>query len=108
MRGVEENALFNDRGPYSIGDDASPTMKYLLMHRLLYYWFNGAMDRQSMDLVRRQPLPTDVTIDNFEEAFMSENWMVWIYKVKDLDNLDRDHHKVADFVGRLSSKGIRF
>ncbi|KAJ1934347.1 oligosaccharyl transferase stt3 subunit, partial [Linderina macrospora] len=46
---VEENAFFNDRGQYSIGDDASPTMKRSLMHKLSYYRFNEVMGRQSMD-----------------------------------------------------------
>ncbi|KAJ1956141.1 oligosaccharyl transferase stt3 subunit, partial [Linderina pennispora] len=97
---VEENAFFTGRGQYSIGDDASPTMKRSLMHKLSYYRFSSVMGGQGMDRVRRQPLPTEVTVDNFEEAFTSENWMVRIYKVKDLDNLGRSHHKVADFVGR--------
>lgn len=32
-----------------------------------------------------------------EEAFTSENWIVRIYKVKDLDNLGRDHVSAAAF-----------
>ena len=32
-----------------------------------------------------------------EEAFTSENWIIRIYKVKDLDNFGRDHSSVAYF-----------
>lgn len=32
-----------------------------------------------------------------EEAFTSENWIVRIYKVKDLDNLGRDHASANAF-----------
>jgi dolichyl-diphosphooligosaccharide--protein glycosyltransferase len=32
-----------------------------------------------------------------EEAFTSENWIIRIYKVKDLDNVGRDHAAAAAF-----------
>jgi len=32
-----------------------------------------------------------------DEAFTSENWIIRIYKVKDLDKLGRDHQNVAAF-----------
>ncbi|KAJ1964137.1 oligosaccharyl transferase stt3 subunit [Dipsacomyces acuminosporus] len=96
---VKEESFFNAQGQYAIGDDASPAMKKSLMHKLSYYRFNDVMGRQGFDRVRNQKLPTEVTLDNFEEAYTSENWLVRIYKVKDLDNLGRDHHKVAGFEG---------
>jgi len=40
-----------------------------------------------------------------DEAFTSENWIVRIYKVKDLDNLGRDHVSAAAFgAGKKKSK----
>ena len=40
-----------------------------------------------------------------EEVFTSENWIVRIYKVKDLDNLGRDHVSAAAFeTGKKKSK----
>jgi dolichyl-diphosphooligosaccharide--protein glycosyltransferase len=32
-----------------------------------------------------------------EEAFTSENWIIRIYKVKDLDNVGRDHASAVAF-----------
>jgi dolichyl-diphosphooligosaccharide--protein glycosyltransferase len=32
-----------------------------------------------------------------EEAFTSENWIIRIYKVKDLDNFGRDHASAVAF-----------
>ena len=50
---------------------------------------------------------TDVGMDwgCIEEAYTSENWIVRIYKVKDLDNLGRDHVSAAAFdAGKKKSK----
>ncbi|KAJ2470287.1 oligosaccharyl transferase stt3 subunit, partial [Coemansia sp. RSA 2322] len=49
------------------------------------------------DRVRKQKLPSSVTLDNFEEAYTTENWLVRVYKVKDLDNFGRSHHAIAKF-----------
>ena len=53
---------------------------------------------QAQDRVRGSRLP-DVgpTLDTLEEAFTSENWIIRLYKVKDLDNLGRDHAAAASF-----------
>ncbi|KAJ1667840.1 oligosaccharyl transferase stt3 subunit [Coemansia sp. RSA 1813] len=92
---VKEAAFFNDQGQYAIGDTASKAMRDSLMHKLSYYRFGEVMGARAFDRVRKQQLPSSVTLDNFEEAYTTENWMVRIYKVKDLDNLGRDHHAVA-------------
>ncbi|KAJ2011670.1 oligosaccharyl transferase stt3 subunit, partial [Coemansia sp. S85] len=64
---------------------------------LSYYRFAEVMGGRGTDKVRGQKLPTSVTLDNFEEAYTTENWMVRIYKVKDLDNLGRSHHAASKF-----------
>ncbi|KAJ1817906.1 oligosaccharyl transferase stt3 subunit, partial [Coemansia sp. RSA 2599] len=87
--GFKEEDFYNSSGEYAIGDTASPTMRNSLMHKLCYYRFAEVMGPRGFDRVRKQKLPSSVTLDNFEEAFTSENWMVRIYKVKDLDNLGR-------------------
>ena len=53
---------------------------------------------QAADRVRNVKLP-DVgpTLDVVEEAFTSENWIIRIYKVKDLDNVGRDHASAVSF-----------
>ncbi|KAJ2853152.1 oligosaccharyl transferase stt3 subunit, partial [Coemansia asiatica] len=85
--GFKEEDFYNSSGEYAIGDTASPAMRNSLMHKLCYYRFAEMMGPRGFDRVRKQKLPSSVTLDNFEEAFTSENWMVRIYKVKDLDNL---------------------
>jgi len=50
------------------------------------------------DRVRGARLPAvGPTLNTVEEAFTSENWIIRIYKVKDLDNLGRDHAAAASF-----------
>ncbi|KAJ1859834.1 oligosaccharyl transferase stt3 subunit [Coemansia sp. RSA 2703] len=95
----KEEDFYNSAGEYAIGDTASPAMRKSLMHKLCYYRFHEVMGPQGFDRVRKQKLPRDVTLDNFEEAYTTENWMVRIYKVKDLDNFGRSHHAVSAFEG---------
>ncbi|KAJ2162428.1 oligosaccharyl transferase stt3 subunit [Coemansia sp. RSA 552] len=102
---ISEESYFNAKGQYAIGDTASKAMKNSLMHKLCYYRVNEVMGQRGFDQVRKQALPTNVELDNFEEAYTTENWMVRIYKVKDLDNLGRSHHDVAKLKG---PKGARF
>ncbi|KAJ2575899.1 oligosaccharyl transferase stt3 subunit [Coemansia sp. RSA 1836] len=94
---IKEEDFYNRQGQYAISDDASPAMQNSLMHKLSYYRFAEVMGGQGFDRVRKQKLPTAVTLSNFEEAYTTENWMVRIYKVKDLDNLGRSHHAVSKF-----------
>lgn len=53
---------------------------------------------QVVDRVRGARLPDEGPVLNtVEEAFTSENWIIRIYKVKDLDEFGRDHADVAAF-----------
>ena len=53
---------------------------------------------QAVDRVRNSRLPsTNPELNSLEEAFTSENWIVRIYKVKDLDNVGRDHASAVAF-----------
>lgn len=53
---------------------------------------------QAQDRVRGARLPDQGPVLNtLEEAFTSENWIIRIYKVKDLDNVGRDHAAAASF-----------
>ncbi|PIA17084.1 oligosaccharyl transferase subunit [Coemansia reversa NRRL 1564] len=105
---VNEQSFFNREGQYAIGDDASAAMKNSLMHKLCYYRFGDVMGPKGFDRVRKQRLPTSVELDNFEEAYTTENWMVRIYKVKELDSLGRTHHAVAKLKGPRAAAHIPF
>jgi len=53
---------------------------------------------QAADRVRGTKLPVDTPqLNTLEEAFTSENWIIRIYKVKDLDNFGREHSSVVAF-----------
>ncbi|GAO52644.1 oligosaccharyl transferase STT3 subunit [Saitoella complicata NRRL Y-17804] len=96
---VKERDFFTARGEYRIDDEATPTMKNSLMYKMSYYNYDKLFPQgQAMDRVRGSRLPAEGPVLNtLEEAFTSENWIVRIYKVKDLDNVGRDHASAMQF-----------
>ncbi|SGZ46260.1 CIC11C00000003541 [Sungouiella intermedia] len=97
---VKERDFFNSRGEYRVDHEATETMKNSLMYKMSYYRFAELYGgKDAPDRVRNQNIPADrkITLDTLEEAFTSQNWIVRIYKVKDLDNLGREMHLAADF-----------
>lgn len=64
-----------------------------------YYNFNKLFGPgQAVDRVRGSKLPAEgPQLSTLEEAFTSENWIIRIYKVKDLDNVGRDHNSAVAF-----------
>jgi dolichyl-diphosphooligosaccharide--protein glycosyltransferase len=71
-----------------------------------YYNYNALFPPgQALDRVRNVKVP-DVgpVLDTVEEAFTSENWIIRIYKVKDLDNVGRDHATAAAFDRGIKKK----
>ena len=64
-----------------------------------YYNYNTLFPPgQATDRVRGVKLPeVGPVLNTVEEAFTSENWIIRIYKVKDLDNVGRDHASAASF-----------
>jgi dolichyl-diphosphooligosaccharide--protein glycosyltransferase len=75
-----------------------------------YYNYNSLFPAgQAQDRVRGVKLP-DVgpVLNTVEEAFTSENWIIRIYKVKDLDNVGRDHAAAASFDrGNKKKKSVK-
>ncbi|KAH8675364.1 glycosyltransferase family 66 protein [Xylariales sp. PMI_506] len=96
---VKERDFFTPRGEYRVDGEATETMKNSLMYKMSYYNYNSLFPPgQAMDRVRGARLPDQGPVLNtVEEAFTSENWIIRIYKVKDLDNVGRDHASVAAF-----------
>jgi len=64
-----------------------------------YYNFASLFpEGQAVDRVRGSRMPSESPqLTTVEEAFTSENWIIRIYKVKDLDNLGRDHAAATAF-----------
>jgi len=96
---VNERSYFTSRGEYRVDDEATPAMRNSLMYKMSYYNFHNLFPPgKAMDRVRGTSLPAEgPSLNILEEAFTSENWIIRIYKVKDLDNFGREHGAVADF-----------
>ncbi|KAJ5092173.1 hypothetical protein NUU61_007043 [Penicillium alfredii] len=103
---VSERAFFTARGEYRVDDQATPTMRNSLMYKLSYHNYQSLFPPgQAMDRVRGSKLPTETPqLNTLEEAFTSENWIIRIYKVKDLDNFGRDHSNAVAFDKGLKKK----
>lgn len=80
-------------------DEATPTMRNSLMYKMSYYNYHSLFPAgQATDRVRGSKLPAvGPELSTVEEAFTSENWIIRIYKVKDLDNLGRSHQEAVAF-----------
>ncbi|SCU93706.1 LADA_0G04500g1_1 [Lachancea dasiensis] len=97
---IKEREYFTPSGEYRMDALASQTMKDSLMYKLSYYRFASLFNGiEGMDRVRGQKIrDEDVgNLDYFEEAFTSENWMVRLYKLKDLDPVGRELHSAGEF-----------
>ncbi|KAF7548452.1 hypothetical protein G7046_g8671 [Stylonectria norvegica] len=103
---VRERDFFTARGEYKVDHDATETMKNSLMYKMSYYNYHSLFPAgQVQDRVRGVRLPDEGPVLNtLEEAYTSENWIIRIYKVKDLDNVGREHAAVASFDKGLKKK----
>ena len=109
---VTERDYFSAKGEYRVDEGASQTMRNSLMYKMSYYRFAEIFNgRDATDRVRSQTIPANMApeLSVLEEAFTSQNWMVRLYKVKDLDNVGRDLHAASKFESSkdLSSKKKR-
>lgn len=106
---VKERDFFTSRGEYRVDEAATQTMKDSLMYKLSYYKYQSLFPAgQAQDRVRGVKMPTvGPTINTLEEAFTSENWIIRIYKVKDLDNVGRDHASAVSFEKGIKRKNFK-
>ncbi|KAI1819743.1 glycosyltransferase family 66 protein [Xylaria intraflava] len=96
---VKERDFFTARGEYRVDEGATDTMKNSLMYKMSYHNYASLFPQgQAMDRVRGTRIPSESPVlHSLEEAYTSENWIIRIYKVKDLDNVGRDHAAAASF-----------
>ncbi|KAL2372834.1 oligosaccharyl transferase stt3 subunit [Blastomyces gilchristii] len=107
---VKERDFFTARGEYRVDEEATPTMRNSLMYKMSYYNFNALFPGgEAADRVRGVRLPAQgPQLTTLDEAFTSENWIIRIYKVKDLDNVGRDHNSAAAFdKGHKKKKALK-
>lgn len=103
---VNERSFFTERGEYSLGAQATKTMKNSLLYKLSYYRFNefygGGTAR---DHARGEEIPNhNIELSTVEEAYSTENLIVRIYKVKKPDNLGRPLSVASKFSKRVNKK----
>ncbi|KAL1990278.1 hypothetical protein VTN49DRAFT_6117 [Thermomyces lanuginosus] len=96
---VKERDFFTMHGEYRVDNEATPTMRNSLMYKMSYHNYHRLFQGgQPVDRVRGAQLPTEgPQLTTLEEAFTSENWIIRIYKVKDLDNVGRSHNSAVAF-----------
>lgn len=89
---IKENNYYNN-GVYRIDSEASPVMKNCLMYKLCYYRFDEVNTAQGKptgwDTVRNAEIGhKGFKLKHFREAYTSERWIVRIYEVLPLANMD--------------------
>nr|CAG8460505.1 6142_t:CDS:10 [Entrophospora candida] len=96
---VKESLFFNSRGEYRVDDEATPTMRNSIMYKMSYHNYNELFGGQGgHDRVRNSRLPSGkIVLNTLEEAYTTENWIVRIYKVKDLDIIGRSLEDATSF-----------
>ncbi|KAG0349503.1 oligosaccharyl transferase stt3 subunit [Podila humilis] len=95
---VKEASFFTPRGEYKVDHDATPAMRNSLMYKMSYYRFAELYGNNAMDHVRQARMPSEgPKLSVLEEAYTTENWLVRIFKVKDLDVLGRSLFDATDF-----------
>lgn len=87
---VKEQDYLN-QGDYTISKSATPTMLNSLMYKMSYYDFGNVVTEHGKppgyDRVRQTEIgDKNPELQHLEEAFTSQNWIVRIFKVKDLSN----------------------
>lgn len=106
---IHEPNYFTADGQYRVDEAASETMKNSLMYKMCYHDFPSLFgnSQEGNDRVRNAKIKSShvYDLDYFEEAFTSENWLVRIYKVKDLDPEGRSWKEVSDFEKESSATG---
>jgi len=91
---IVESNYYTTRGYYGVDDSLSNTMKNCMMYKMCYYRFEKA-SHNSHDRSRNSRVGhTGFKFKYFEEAYTTEHWMVRIYRVKDIDQVNR----VTNFV----------
>ncbi|CCF58914.1 hypothetical protein KAFR_0F03180 [Kazachstania africana CBS 2517] len=107
---ISERNFFTSNGEYKVDSSATETMKKSLLYKMSYKDFPELFGGrgEGMDRVRHQTIRSEdvEALDYFEEAFTSENWLVRIYKLRDLDDEGRNFRDVGKF-NRLSEKFLR-
>jgi len=88
---IHEGDYLTPDGSYRVDSAASQTMLNCLMYKLSYYRFGelqfdfrspAGYDRtRGVEIGRK-----DISLTHLEEAYTTENWLVRIYKVKDMSN----------------------
>ena len=87
---IEESDYYNSNGEYRVGEEGSPALLNSLMYKMCYHNFNVHGGHEpGLDKVRKAQISNDINLNVVEEVFTSLNWLVRIYRVKELPNRSR-------------------
>ncbi|XDV33652.1 hypothetical protein PO909_003974, partial [Leuciscus waleckii] len=95
---VRERDFLSPQGEFRVDRSASPALLHSLLYKMSYYRFGEVqLDFRAppgFDRTRNAEIGNkDVRLEQLEEAFSSEHWLVRIYRVKDPQNrLERNTH----------------
>ena len=106
---VDERSFFTQNNEFRVDSYATETMKKSLLYKMSYQGFPQLFSGgNSVDRVRRQTILADDVepLDYFTEVFTSENWLVRIYKLNDLDPEGRSLSEVGKFNRSSSNKKV--
>ena len=89
---VKEDSFYRNK-KYSIGQDGSETLLNCLMYKLIYYRFDEMHTKRDeepgYDSVRKQVVGNkNIKLQHFEEAYTTDRWLVRIYRLKPLPEMD--------------------
>lgn len=109
---IRESNYFSESGDYTVGAQGSEIMLNCLMYKMCYYRFGeiktGYQQPMGFDRTRGYVIgKKDVALERLEEAYTTENWLVRIYKVKNLDNrpvIKYQHRKIKSTKSSTGSK----
>uniref|UniRef100_A0A5S6QAS6 dolichyl-diphosphooligosaccharide--protein glycotransferase n=1 Tax=Trichuris muris TaxID=70415 RepID=A0A5S6QAS6_TRIMR len=88
---IHESDYFTEDGDFRVDHAGSPTLLNCLMYKLSFFRFGEVQTSlhtpNGFDRTRGVEIGNkNFNLNHLEEAFTSENWLVRIYKVKELEN----------------------
>ena len=92
---ADEHAFYNGQGHFAVDASASPAMRASLLYRLSYYGFDRTQVEngrpRGWDRVRAAEVGLkDIQLDEFDEVFTSEHWLMRIYRLRKPRNTGSD------------------
>lgn len=91
---IRESDYFTSNGEFRVDKGGAPTLLNCLMYKMCYYRFGEVQldfrTPSGYDRTRGVEIGNkDISFEHLEEAYTTQNWLVRIYKVKDISNKEK-------------------